>query len=86
MSDARQTVAGAYAEIEKHEAVCAERYGNIHTAIGDLKAELKWITRGVVAVLIAISGWALVQVMGGHPSEAKPLPKAPPAARSGTGG
>lgn len=87
MSEARQTVAGAYAEIEKHEAVCVERYTRIDTAIGEIKAELRWITRGIVAVLVTISGWALVQVVSGHPSEARPLPKpAPVAACNAAGG
>ena len=36
MADGRQTVAGAYARIDAHEDLCAERYGNIHRALADL--------------------------------------------------
>lgn len=69
MSDLRQTVAGAFAEIEKHEAVCAERYGNIQTVIGDMRSELRWITRGVISLLVAVAAWALIQVWNGHPPQ-----------------
>lgn len=77
MTEQRQTVAGAFAEIEKHEAVCAQRYENITDCIGEIKAELKWISRGVVAVLLAIAGWALVQLFDGKsPAEARTIPTA----------
>lgn len=65
----RQTVAGAYDKIEGHEALCAERYEGIKNSIGDLtktadelKGTLKWSARGIIALLISILGWALVQL------------------------
>lgn len=77
MSEARQTVAGAYDRIAAHEDLCAERYRAIHETMGDVKADLKWIARGIVSVLVALAGWALVQLWNGKPSaQAQPLPVA----------
>lgn len=61
----RQTVAGAYAKIEAHEDLCAERYRNIHEAIADMKSLLRWVLGGVASVVIAITGWLAVQVYHG---------------------
>lgn len=60
----RQTVASAYARIESHEDLCAERYGNIHTAITELKADISGSKRTIdkivwlaLTTLIAVAGW-----------------------------
>lgn len=58
----RQSVSGAYAKIEGHEALCAERYEGIKNAISDLKSTAKWSGRGIIALLVSILGWALVQL------------------------
>lgn len=63
-----QSVSGAYDRITAHEDLCAERYANIHSAIADVKATLQWIMRGVLAVLVAVSGWAFVQLWNGRPA------------------
>lgn len=60
--EARQTVAGAYAKINAHEDLCAERYRGIHGAIAELKGFLRWISTGIVAVLVSLLGWALFQL------------------------
>lgn len=56
----RPTVAGAMAladsahqKIESHERLCAERYGNIHTGLDDLK-KLVW------GVILGGGGFGLV--------------------------
>jgi hypothetical protein len=40
MSD-RRTTAGAYAKIEAHEDLCAERYRAINETLGELKSDGK---------------------------------------------
>ena len=59
MSEERQTVAGAFAKIESHEELCAERYRNIHGAINDIKALLKWAA-GSLACAAAAVLWHLL--------------------------
>lgn len=56
-----QTVAGAYAKIEAHEDLCAERYANIHTSMDETSANIKnlynlaWkATCAIVALLVTI--------------------------------
>jgi len=56
------TVAGAYAKIEAHEDLCAERYKNIHDAIADLKTGLKWVIGGIWAGAIGVAAWSLAQL------------------------
>lgn len=51
----RQTVAGAYAAIESHENLCAERYRGINE-------KLHWIMAGMGATLIGLIGWMAVQL------------------------
>lgn len=58
----RQTVAGAYQRIESHEDLCAERYANIHSAIGDLKTIAKWAAGGVVGLMVSLIAWMAVQL------------------------
>jgi predicted negative regulator of RcsB-dependent stress response len=76
MSD-RQTVAGAYAKIEAHEDLCAERYSNIHDKLGELRDDAKNTGRLVVGVLLALLGWMAVQLWNGQavnpPSKAQAL-------------
>lgn len=60
MSEDRLTVTGAYAKIESHEELCAERYATIHSAIGDIKALLKW-SAGSLACAAAAVIWFLLQ-------------------------
>lgn len=59
----RQTVASAYAHAEAahakldgHEKLCAERYGNIHDSLGELK-------KLVLGVILGVAGFALVTLV-----------------------
>ncbi len=49
------TVAGAYAKIESHEQLCADRYANIY-------AMLKAILGALGMMFLGLLGWALIQV------------------------
>jgi hypothetical protein len=41
--------------IAGHETLCAERYGS-------LRADLKWILRGIIGLLLAVSAWLAIQL------------------------
>lgn len=62
MADEKQTVAGAYAKIESHEELCAERYANIRTGMDDLKGSIRWAARGVWGAAFALICWLGVQL------------------------
>lgn len=51
------TLAEAHAKIDTHERVCAERYGNINSAITDLKALMKWSFGFVLAMAASLGGF-----------------------------
>jgi hypothetical protein len=55
MAEDRQTVAGAYAKIEGHEALCFERYRSINE-------KLRWILSGLVMIFLGLLGWSMVQL------------------------
>lgn len=54
MSQDRQTISGAFAKIEGHEKLCAERYANIHASIGDIKTWMKWGVAGVFGMAVSL--------------------------------
>lgn len=58
MSEEKQTVSGAYANMRAHESLCAERYKNIH---GRLDLIFKVIF-AAATVAMAAGGWAFGQV------------------------
>jgi hypothetical protein len=67
----RQTVAGAYAKIEGHEELCAERYRAIGVELRDIKAtqtenrnDLKGMQRAAWALVLALAAWLATQVYG----------------------
>ena len=60
MTEARQTVSGAYAKIEAHELLCAERYRAINE-------KLAWVLGGLVALFIGLLSWTLVQLYALEP-------------------
>lgn len=64
MSDERKTVAGAYAKIESHEELCAERYRRLDEQISDVKDGMKWALRLLIGCLIAVCAFFLQQQMG----------------------
>lgn len=62
MTEGKQTVAGAYAKIDSHEELCAERYNRINETLHDLKSGAKWI----IGLLVALLGWLAIQVWDGQ--------------------
>jgi len=62
MTEGKQTVAGAYAKMNAHEDLCAERYDRINETLHDLKSGAKWI----IGLLIALMGWLAIQVWDGQ--------------------
>lgn len=69
-------MAGAYAKMEAHEDLCAERYGNIHAAITELKADSKQGRNALYGLVVALLAWAASQVY----NDLKARPPAAPAA------
>lgn len=61
MSD--QTVAGAYAKIDNHEEVCAERYARIFETLGDLKAKGENHSRLLWGLLLSVAGFTVVTLI-----------------------
>ena len=77
MTEPRQTIAGAFDKIAAHEEICAIRYQSIEGTLAELKGEMRRIMWGVLSVLVAVAGWALVQLYNGHPmAQAQPAPAA----------
>lgn len=58
-----QTVAGAYAKIESHEELCAERYRAIFETLGDLKAKGDNHSKLLMGVLLSIAGFTVVTLL-----------------------
>lgn len=56
----RQTVAGAYAKIEAHEDLCAERYRTIYGL-------LRWILGILITATLGLLGWSLMEVYALQP-------------------
>ncbi len=59
-----KTVAGAYAKIEAHEELCAERYQDIRNDINDLKGIVEDAGKMLAGVALALIGWGAVQLYG----------------------
>lgn len=55
-------MAGAYAKIEGHEVLCAERYANIHSSLERVEGEQKTIRNAAFALVAAMVGWMAVQI------------------------
>lgn len=68
-------MAGAYAKIESHEELCANRYDGIKTAIAELKAIVLWILGGVAACVLGVLGWALIQLYTLEPIRERSVPQ-----------
>lgn len=62
-----KTVGGAYAKIEAHEDLCAERYANIHSTLADLKAGQGNHSKAAWGIVLALLGWMAVQLWQGVP-------------------
>lgn len=69
MTEERQTVAGAYAKIDTHEQVCAERARSIQTQLRAIFGIL-----GAAAMVAASGGgWAFTKVWDGQQEQLKHL-------------
>lgn len=85
----KQTVSGAYAKIDAHEDLCAERYKAIHGAIEDLKLGGRWIIGLLSTVALSLIGWLAVQVYdlnraaNVRPEVAAPVAASPTVSRTG---
>lgn len=69
----RQTVSGAYAKIEAHEDLCAERYGNIHTTLTELKDGQKSHGRAAWGIALALVAWMAAQLWSANQSRVERL-------------
>ena len=66
---------GAYAKIEAHEDLCAERYRNINTSLTALHSTVRGARTAVVSVGLALIAWLASQVYDrlAHPPEPPPV-------------
>jgi hypothetical protein len=69
----RQTVSGAYAKIEAHEDLCAERYGNIHTTLSELKEGQKGHGRAAWGIALALVAWMAAQLWSANQARVERL-------------
>lgn len=58
---ARDDAAKALDNIEGHERLCAERYGNINDTLKTIKSILGWAGGTIFTMLLATLGWLIVQ-------------------------
>jgi hypothetical protein len=65
----RKTVAGAYAKMDSHEAVCAERWKGV-----DFKLNLLFAALGTgVLLALGAGGWAMNLVVEGQQAQLQQL-------------
>lgn len=71
MTAGKQTVAGAYSKIERHEAECALRYEALGNAISGVKGETEAIKKGIrtalgmlATIVISLVAWLASQLYG----------------------
>ena len=62
--------------VKGHEALCAERYG-------DLKGNVTWLVRGVFSMLVAIVAWLGIQLWTSAQARIYALEQARPVAGAG---
>lgn len=60
----RQTVAGAYSKIQSHEDLCAERYANIHTSLGELKEASGKQSALLWGIVLSVGGASVLFLVG----------------------
>jgi len=66
---ARQDARQALNEIESHEDLCAERYGNINDTLRTIKSILGWAGGTIFMMLIGVLGWLISQQVGRNDSD-----------------
>lgn len=77
MSEERKTLAGAYAKLEKHEEVCAQRWLNV-----DFKLNLIFaFMAGAIMIALGAGGWAMSTIISGQQAQLAALQDAKPASR-----
>ena len=72
MAEGKQTVAGAYAKIDAHEDLCAERYRVINQTLTDMKALVKMAAIALIGVLFTAVLGLLAQLYRIHTAQAAP--------------
>lgn len=58
-------------DIESHEDLCAERYGNINKSLGEVKGILKWAGTTLFGIIIALLGFLAAQQFNANDSARK---------------
>lgn len=81
MTDERQTVAGAYQKIEGHEALCAERYLRINSALDKLEGSARQHERAAWGIVLALVAWMAVQLWNDHAHPIQPTAASPAVAK-----
>ena len=61
-----KTVAGAYAKIEAHEDLCAERYNRIGHALDKLEKGQESHSKAAWGIVLALLAWMAVQLWQGQ--------------------
>jgi hypothetical protein len=56
-------LAGAYAKIEGHEELCAERYAVIAQTLGELKGDAREQHKSLWSILLAVAGFMAVTMV-----------------------
>lgn len=69
MTDPRQSVAGAYAKLEAHEDLCAERLQNLHGRINLLFA----VIGAAAMIAVGAGGWAFSKVWDSQQQQLRAL-------------
>lgn len=62
--EARRRADKAQSDIESHEEICAERYQNINSSIGDLKSDIRRGGTLAAGMIISLLAWFAVSYMG----------------------
>lgn len=58
-----QSLSGAFAKIEGHEELCAERYASIHATLGEMKGDASDMRKLLWAILVSVAGFALITLV-----------------------
>lgn len=66
-------MAGAFAKIEGHEQLCAERYKNIHGRLNLLFKVIGWGGALAFSVTLALAGWGLSRLAEGQAQQLRAL-------------
>jgi hypothetical protein len=76
----RQTVSGAFAKIESHEELCAERYRAINDTLGELKTGVRGHGRAAWGIALALVAWMAAQLWSANQARVERLERPSAAA------